>query len=193
MRARKFPNPLGNVIDPYELIKTYGLDQTRYFLLREVPFGNDGDFSRAAMIRRINSELANGIGNLAQRSLSMIAKNCGAKVPNRGAFTEADKALLDKAHASARSNCAPNWMFRHSTKRSIISGPSIADADRYVDEQAPWALKKTDPARMETVLYVLAEVLRHLAILMQPFMPDAMGKLLDQLAVPADRASFCAS
>jgi methionyl-tRNA synthetase len=189
--GQKISKSLGNVIDPYELIQTYGLDQTRYFLMREVPFGNDGDFSRSAMIRRINSELANGIGNLAQRSLSMINKNCGAKVPSHGAFTDVDKNLLGKARAIlalVRKDFETQAF--HKALDNIWG--VIAEADRYVDEQAPWGLKKTDPARMETVLYVLAEVLRHLAIMVQPFMPDTMGKLLDQLAVPVNERDFAA-
>jgi len=189
--GQKISKSLGNVIDPYELIKTYGLDQTRYFMLREVPFGNDGDFSRAAMIRRINSELANGIGNLAQRSLSMISKNCGAKVPTHGAFTDTDKALLGKAQALLGLTRAEfDAQAFHKALDHLWA--VVAEADRYVDEQAPWGLKKTDPARMETVLYVLAEVLRHLAILIQPYMPDSMNKLLDQLAVPAGERNFAA-
>lgn len=187
--GQKISKSVGNVIDPYELISTYGLDQTRYFLMREVPFGNDGDFSRAAMIRRINSELANDLGNLAQRSLSMIGKNCGAQVPAHGAFTEADNILLAKARAllqQMRQELDGQAFHKALDHLWLV----IGDANRYVDEQAPWGLKKTDPARMETVLYVLAEVLRHLAILIQPFMPDTMNKLLDQLAVPSDERGF---
>ncbi|MGE3622420.1 MAG: methionine--tRNA ligase [Bdellovibrionales bacterium] len=189
--GQKISKSLGNVIDPYELIKTYGLDQTRYFLLREVPFGNDGDFSRAAMIRRINGELANDLGNLAQRSLSMINKNCGAKVPEHGVFTDADKAMLGQAHGllahfrTQMDALAFNKALDHAWQL-------IGDANRYVDEQAPWALKKTDAARMGTVLYVVAELLRHLGILLQPFMPGSMGKLLDQLAVSAKARDFAA-
>ena len=189
--GQKISKSLGNVIDPYDLMKTYGLDQTRYFLLREMPFGNDGDFSRAAVIRRINSELANDLGNLAQRSLSMINKNCGAKVPERGLFTDTDKAFLAKAQAllgQLRHECDVQAFHKALDHLWLV----IGESNRYVDEQAPWALKKTDPARMETVLYVLAEVLRHLAILIQPFMPDAMSRLLDQLAVPAHERNFAA-
>ncbi len=189
--GQKISKSVGNVIDPYELIATYGLDQTRYFMMREVPFGNDGDFSRAAMIRRINSELANGIGNLAQRSLSMIFKNCGAKVPTPSTFTDADKNLLGKARgllALVRADFDAQAF--HKALDNIWG--VIAEADRYVDEMAPWGLKKTDMARMETVLYVLAETIRHLAILLQPFMPDSANKLLDQLAVPTDARSFMA-
>jgi methionyl-tRNA synthetase len=187
--GQKISKSLGNVIDPYELIKTYGLDPMRYFLLREVPFGNDGDFSRSAMIRRINSELANDLGNLAQRSLAMINKNCAAKVPDRGVFTAADEAFLAKAQAllgQVRAECDVQAFHKVLDHLWFV----IGESNRYIDEQAPWALRKTDPARMETVLYVLAEVLRRLAILIQPFMPDAMGKLLDQLAVPAQERDF---
>jgi methionyl-tRNA synthetase len=189
--GQKISKSLGNVIDPYELIQTYGLDPMRYFMLREVPFGNDGDFSRTAMIHRINGELANGLGNLAQRSLSMINKNCGAAVPKCGMLTEADRALLGKAEAllgQVRVEMDAEAFHKALDHLWFV----IAAGNRYVDEQAPWALKKTDPPRMETVLYVLAEVLRHLAILIQPFMPASMGRLLDQLAVPADARDFAA-
>ncbi|MDD4617257.1 MAG: methionine--tRNA ligase [Alphaproteobacteria bacterium] len=187
--GQKMSKSLGNVIDPYKLVEKYGLDQTRYFSLREVPFGNDSDFSHAAMVRRINGDLANGIGNLAQRTLSQIAKNCGGAVPKHGEFTEADKGLLQAA-----KNCLVlvrqefDVQAFHKALDALWS--LIAQADRYVDEQAPWALKKTDAARMETVLYVLAETLRHLGLLLLPFMPQSAGKLLDQLAVPEAERDF---
>ncbi|MDR3425783.1 MAG: methionine--tRNA ligase [Alphaproteobacteria bacterium] len=187
--GQKMSKSLGNVVDPHALLKTYGLDQTRYFLMREMPFGNDGDFSHAAMIRRINSDLANGIGNLAQRSLSQIAKNCGGLVPKRGELAAADQALLLSSRGlldQIRQDMDAQAF--HKALDHIWA--VIAEADRYVDEQAPWALKKTDVARMETVLYVLAETLRPLGILLQPFMPDSANKLLDQLAVPADQRIF---
>lgn len=187
--GQKISKSLGNVIDPYELIKTYGLDPTRYFLMREVPFGNDGDFAKEAMVRRINSDLANGIGNLAQRSLSQIAKNCVGAVPNHGAFTDADKGLLNAAqNALVLVRQEMDVQAFHKALDQIWA--VIAMADRYVDEQAPWALKKTDAARMETVLYVLAETLRHLGVLIQPFMPQAASALLDQLSIPADARTF---
>ena len=187
--GQKISKSLGNVIDPYELIKTYGLDQTRYFLMREVPFGNDGDFSRDAVIRRINSDLANGIGNLAQRTLSQIAKNCGGKTPTHSSFTEADEVLLASAHELwKRVGEQMDVQAFHKALDAIWE--VVSAADRYVDEQAPWALKKTDTSRMETVLYVLAETLRHLGILLQPFMPASANALLDQLAVPPLQRSF---
>jgi methionyl-tRNA synthetase len=184
--GQKISKSVGNVIDPYELIKTYGLDQTRYFLMREVPFGNDGDFSRSAMIRRINSELANGIGNLAQRSLSMIAKNCDAKVPEHGVFTAEDQALLEKAH-EVLGHMRRELDVQAFHKALDHVAELISSADKYMDTQAPWSLKKTDVTRMATVLFVIAEVLRHIAIVLQPFMPESMNKLLDQLAVPTDQ------
>ena len=189
--GQKISKSVGNVIDPLALIETYGLDQTRYFLLKEVPFGNDGDFSHDAMKRRINSELANDLGNLAQRSLSMIAKNCDSMVPKCGALTTADRALLGKAQALLPLVRVD--MEAQAFNKVLDSiWQVIGDGNRYVDEQGPWALKKTDPERMETVLYVLAETLRHIAVLVQPFMPQAMGKLLDQLAIPADARDFAA-
>ncbi|MDD3370856.1 MAG: methionine--tRNA ligase [Alphaproteobacteria bacterium] len=187
--GEKMSKSLGNVIDPYGLIEKYGLDQTRYFVLREVPFGNDSDFSHAAMVRRINSDLANGIGNLAQRTLSQIAKNCGGAVPKHGEFTDADKGLLELAQGTLVLLQQEFEVLAFHKALDLIWA-LIAHADRYIDEQAPWALKKTDAARMETVLYVLAETLRHIGCFLLPFVPEKAGMLLDQLAVAADRRDF---
>jgi methionyl-tRNA synthetase len=182
---------LGNVVSPASLIQKYGLDQTRYFLLREIAFGSDGDFSHAAMVRRINHDLANDYGNLAQRVLSMIAKNCGGTVPEPGPLTDADQALLDSAHALLdRTRVAMVEIASHRALEQIWE--VCGAANRYIDAQAPWTLRKTDPARMATVLWVLAETLRRLALLTQPFMPDASAKLLDLLAIPETERSFAA-
>lgn len=180
--GQKISKSLGNVIDPVELVSTYGLDQVRYFLLREVPFGNDGDFSRSAMIGRMNAELANDLGNLAQRVLSMVAKNCNAQIPVPGMFEPADEALLTSAGAllSTVRDAFDEQAF-HTGLIAVFD--VVGAANRYVDEQAPWTLRKTDPARMATVLYTLAEVIRHVAILLQPVMPDSSAKLLDQVSV----------
>jgi methionyl-tRNA synthetase len=189
--GQKISKSLGNVIDPHELIARYGLDQVRYFLLREVPFGNDGDFSHRAIVQRMNGDLANGIGNLGQRVLSMINKNCNAKVPVHGVLTDADQKLLGAAHALLPA-VRPLMTSQQFNKALETIWQVVTEADRYVDEQAPWALKKTDPARMATVLYVLAETIRHIALLVQPFMPAASAKILDQLAVGGDDRSFAA-
>jgi methionyl-tRNA synthetase len=187
--GEKISKSLGNVIDPIQLIETYGLDQTRYFLLREVPFGNDGDFSRAAMVARMNHDLANDYGNLVQRVLSMIQRNCDARIPEPGEATAEDRALLQASEAlleQVRTAMAGQALSRALEAIFDVVGA----ANRYVDAQAPWALRKTDPARMASVLYVLAEVIRRLALLTQAFLPDASGRILDQLAVAAATRTF---
>ncbi len=189
VEGAKMSKSLGNVIDPHEMIAKYGLDQVRYFLLREVPFGQDGDFSQAAMVRRINTDLANDLGNLAQRVLSFVAKNAGGAVPPRGAFAPAAEALLALARGQlAGMRAALDEQAFHKALDALWQ--VVSAANRYVDAEAPWTLRKTDAARMNTVLYVLADVLRRVAVLAQPFMPGTMGRLLDQLAVPADARSF---
>jgi methionyl-tRNA synthetase len=189
--GQKISKRLGNVIDPIELIAKYGLDQVRYFLLREVPFGNDGDFSHRAMIERVTSDLSNGLGNLAQRVLKMINASCGAAVPPLGQLTAADEALLAAArglHARLQVEMEQQAFY----KALDILWAVVREGDRYVNEQKPWSLKNTDQARMSTVLYVLAETVRHLGILIQPFMPQTCSRLLDYLAIPSDERNFSA-
>ncbi len=191
VKGEKMSKSVGNVVDPFALGRTYGVDQIRYFFLREVPFGQDGNYSHEAMVNRINSDLANDFGNLVQRSLSMIARNCGGAVPQPGPLGEADEKLLAAARgllAGARS--AMEGLAIHRMIEQIWG--VVGDANRYVDAQAPWALRKTDPVRMATVLYVLAETIRQLAILAQPVTPEAAGRILDQLAVPAGARDFAA-
>ena len=187
--GEKISKSLGNIIDPFELVEKYGLDQVRYFLLREVPFGNDGDFSHRAMIGRINSDLANDYGNLAQRVLSMINKNCGGELPEYGKFTSADKSLMNEG-LRLYGSLQNDFNKQAFSKALEVIWAVVSKANLYVDGQAPWALKKTDPKRMGTVLFALAETIRHLAILTQPFMPDSSARLLDQLAVPKDHRTF---
>jgi len=191
VEGQKMSKSLGNFIPPQKLVEEYGVDAVRYFMLRELPFGSDGDFSRRAVVNRINGDLANDFGNLAQRVLSFINKNAGAEVPVAEEFAASDRALLDATHglmAKLRADFAEQAFHRALETLWAV----VADANRYVDAEAPWTLRKTDPARMNTVLYVLAEVIRQLAILAQPVVPAAMSKLLDQLAVPAEARSFAA-
>ncbi|MFC3677443.1 methionine--tRNA ligase [Ferrovibrio xuzhouensis] len=187
--GQKISKSLGNVIDPVGLVDEYGLDQTRYFLMREVPFGNDGDFRRSAIIGRINSELANGFGNLAQRTLSFCAKNTGAAVPQPGELSEADEALL--AHADSLHPRMGESLDVQAIHTALQHWFDLVDAaNKYIDVEAPWTLRKTDPARMLTVLWCLLEAIRQLAILAQPFMPASAAKMLDQLGVSEAARSF---
>jgi methionyl-tRNA synthetase len=170
------------------LVDTYGLDQVRFVMLREVPFGGDGDFSRSAVVNRVNGELANEFGNLAQRVLTMVARNCEARVPAAGESTAEDEALLATCSRllPAMREAIDVQAFHEAIDRMWAL---VRAGNAYVDRQAPWVLRKTDPVRMAAVLYVLCETLRHLAILAQPLMPDAAARMLDQLAVgPAERS-----
>src|SRR5579862_5861056 len=186
-RARRCRNPW--VISSRRTSWSSATGAIRYFLLREIPFGNDGDFSHRAMVGRLNGDLANGLGNLAQRMLSMIANNCAGKLPAPGSFSAADEALLSAAGALHGRLAAD--VQRQAFHLGLEALWQVVGAgDRYFNDQAPWVLRKTDTARMGTVLYVVAEVLRRLAILAQPFMPGSCARLLDQLAVPAERRRF---
>jgi len=188
-RGEKMSKSVGNVEDPFNLIEVYGPDQLRYFFLREVVFGQDGNYTPEAIANRINADLANGIGNLAQRSLSMLARNCGGKIPEPGSFTEADKTML--ATADAVYTKAREAMDRQGLKQYLDAvWAAVADADRYFASEEPWAKGKTDPARMGTILYVTAEVVRQVAILAQPATPAGAGKLLDMLGQGAEARGF---
>ncbi|MFC5068488.1 methionine--tRNA ligase [Flaviflagellibacter deserti] len=190
-KGEKMSKSVGNVIDPFTLTDAYGVDQVRYFFLREVPFGQDGSYSHEAIVQRINADLANDLGNLAQRSLSMIGKNCDGKVPAPGEFTKADKAILVAADNLVNEARAAMKGFALHTMLSSI-WRVIADANRYFASEEPWKLKATNPQRMNTVLYVTAEVLRSFAILTLPVTPTASGKLLDILGVSQSARNFAA-
>jgi methionyl-tRNA synthetase len=191
VEGEKMSKSLGNFIPPQQLVDTYGVDPVRYFMLRELPFGSDGDFSHRAVVGRLNGDLANDFGNLAQRVLVMVNRDCGGAVPEPGSLTDADRALRDVADGlleTVRGHMREQAF--HLALEAIWR--VVADANRYVDEQAPWALRRSGPARMRTVLYTLAEVLCHLAILVQPFVPQAAENLLDQLAVAPESRNFAA-
>ena len=182
-RGEKMSKSVGNVVDPFNLADQYGVDQTRYFFLREVPFGQDGSYNHEAIVARINADLANDLGNLAQRSLSMIAKQYQGVLPEPGEFTNNDKDILAEADAIiglARTAMATQQI--HQALNAVWA--VVAEANRYFAGEAPWALAKTDPKRQATVLYVTAEVVRQIAILAQPAMPQASSKLLDILGIP---------
>ncbi|KAG1668196.1 Methionine--tRNA ligase [Nymphon striatum] len=170
-KGEKMSKSVGNVVDPFELVEEYGLDKVRYFFMREVPFGNDGAYSHEAIITRTNADLANNF------------------VPAYGSLTDEDNTLLKSAYAIVQeANVAMEKQRIH--KYLEIIWTVLHEANLYVDQQAPWALKKTDPARMATVLYVVAEVVRICAISALPVMPESCGKLLDLLAVPEEKRFF---
>ena len=190
-RGEKMSKSVGNVVDPFNLADQYGVDQMRYFFLREVPFGQDGNYNHEAIVARINADLANDLGNLAQRSLSMIAKQLGGVLPEPGEFTDNDKAILAQADGMLElSRTAMATQQIHQWLNAVWA--VVAEANRYFAGEAPWALAKTDPARQKTVLYVTAEVVRQVAILAQAAMPEASAKLLDSLGVPHDARNFAA-
>ena len=188
-RGEKMSKSVGNVVDPFNLADQYGVDQVRYFFLREVPFGQDGNYNHEAIVARINADLANDLGNLAQRSLSMIAKQLGGVLPEPGEFSDNDNAILAMADGMvAASRAAMATQQIHHWLNAVWA--VVAEANRYFAGEAPWALAKTDPARQKTVLYVTAEVVRQIAILAQPAMPTASGLLLDSLGIPATERTF---
>lgn len=187
--GEKMSKSIGNVVDPEDLVNSFGLDPLRFFLLREVSFGQDGSYSAEGIKNRINSDLANDLGNLAQRSLSMIFKNCEGKIPEHGEFTAEDQKMLDDVAGLLEPVRADfDQQAFHKALERIWH--VIADCNRYFTAQEPWKLKKTDAERMNTVLYVTAETLRQVAILVQPVMPTSMGKMLDLLAVESDDRVF---
>ncbi len=187
-RGEKMSKSVGNVVDPFVLADAYGVDQLRYFFLREVPFGQDGTYSHEAIVARTNADLANDLGNLAQRSLTMVARNFGGALPAPGDFSANDKAILAQADALAgKTREAMKTQQLHQVLNTVWA--VVAEANRYFAGEAPWALAKTDPKRQGTVLYVTAEVIRQVAILAQPFTESA-GKLLDLLSVPVNERDF---
>jgi methionyl-tRNA synthetase len=188
-RGEKMSKSVGNVVDPFALADHYGVDQLRYFFLREVPFGQDGNYSHEAIVNRTNADLANDLGNLAQRSLSMIAKNCGGKVPEQGPLSAADNEIITAADGLLPvTRDAMSAQQLHTALGAVWQ--VVADANRYFAASEPWALRKTDPARMATVLWTTAEVLRQVAILAQPFVPEGASRLLDLLSIPQQDRGF---
>jgi methionyl-tRNA synthetase len=195
VEGEKMSKSLGNVVEARQLVATYGLDQVRYFLLREKAFGADGSMSHQAIVSRINVELANDLGNLSQRSLALIARNCGGVLPGRG--TAAGAGTEDDAGMDAAAAVLPELMREHLERQVFHDALEevwkvIRAANGYIDRQAPWALNRTDKVRMGTVLRVLVDALRVVATVLQPFMPDSMSRMLDQLGVAADQRQLAA-
>ncbi len=193
--GQKISKSLGNAIPASALVDEFGIDQTRWFLMREVPFGNDGNFSRERMIAVINSELANNIGNLVQRTLSMVAKNCDGKVPDAGGVgkDELDMKFLDAIYVTKSDTPSDIYNRYMNCKFNDIMADIVAiasEANNYIDTKAPWKQKKEDERLMRATLYHLLEGIRCIAIMIQPFIPNSSSKILDLLAIPADKRNF---
>ncbi|MFZ2528532.1 MAG: methionine--tRNA ligase [Rhodococcus sp. (in: high G+C Gram-positive bacteria)] len=188
-KGEKMSKSVGNVVDPLEMVEKYGLDQLRFFLLREISYGQDGSYSHEAIATRINADLANELGNLAQRSLTMVAKNLDGLAPTPGEFTADDLALLTQADELLEKVRAEfDVQALHLALETIWH--VLGETNRYFSAQQPWVLRKTDPARMATVLYVTLEVVRIVGILVQPVMPDSGAKILDLLGQDTDARAF---
>jgi methionyl-tRNA synthetase len=191
VEGEKMSKSLGNVIDARDLVARYGLDQVRYYLLREKPFGGDGSITYKGIATRINVELANDLGNLAQRSLSLIARNLSGVLPAKVTETEADSVLL--AAAGALPDLVRESMEKQTFHEALDDiWKVIRAANVYIDHQAPWALNRTDKERMAAVLRVLVDTLRVIATLLQPFMPASMSNMLEQLGVPIHARTIAA-
>lgn len=190
--GEKISKSLGNVIDPNELVDQYGLDYVRYYLMREMSFGNDGNFTKESFMNRINSELANKIGNLLQRSLSMIFKNCDEKIPDLKKNVDYLYNNYDvlKQAASLYADLKPlfdDYQFNKVLEKIMLYADEL---NRFVDTSAPWLLKKTDPKKMQEILYVIVECVRYLGIFLSPFIPESAQKILFKLKVPIKERDF---
>lgn len=191
-RGEKMSKSLGNVVDPHDLIRAFGVDQLRYFLLREVTFGQDGGYTAEAIVNRVNADLANSFGNLAQRVLSFIARNCGGEVPWGGKGDPADAALLALVRRAARTELPAQFEALALSQGIEAWLKAVFACNQYIDGQAPWALRKTDPERMTAVLATLYQAIGDLAIAIQPVIPASAARLLDQMGVPAAERTYAA-
>ena len=187
--GQKISKSIGNVIDPYEIVNQYGLDQMRFFLFREVPFGNDGDFSKDAIAQRVNADLSNNFGNLIQRISSFIVKNSDSKVNKPAEFIDDDKNLLNQ-YDEALNNYLTNMNSYSIDKalKNIFEFLSLVNT--FVDNQAPWSLKKTDPVRMEEVLYVVAILIIKSSILLLPIIPSSIKKVLSIFSLSVEEINL---
>ena len=188
-KGEKMSKSVGNVVDPYDLVESFGLDTLRFFVLREISYGQDGSYSADGIVTRKNTDLANEYGNLAQRSLSMVAKNLDGQMPELTDLTAEDEELLASARGllpTAREQVLQQNLHLYVGDAWKV----LSAANRYISAQEPWKLKKTDPARMATVLAVVLEVVRVVTLLVQPVMPESTARILDLLGVDADSRTF---
>ena len=187
--GNKISKSLGNAIDPIEIIAKYGLDQIRYFLLREITFGSDGDFSLSALKSRINADLSNDLGNLCQRSLTMIVKYCDSIVPGHENINDVDKKFLSKI-----SNDLDELSILIDNQEINIYirkiWDIISDANKYFNDYKPWELKDSNRLAFNNVLYVTADIIKQIGVMIYPIMPNTSEKILDFFNIEIDQISF---
>ena len=187
--GKKISKSVGNVIDPYEIINKYGLDQIRFFLFREVPFGNDGDFSKDAISNRLNADLSNNYGNLVQRITTFCVKNCNSKIKNSSNYTKQDKDLID--FMNCKFDEYNKFMNEEKIDKSIkCVFELLSETNAYIDTEAPWNLKKTNKDRMNDVLFLTLNIIKNSSIMLIPVMPESANKILDILNVNKIERNF---
>ena len=190
LRGEKMSKSAGNVVDPAALIDAFGADALRYFLMRDVSFGQDGSYSPEAIVTRVNADLANSFGNLAQRTLSFVAKNCAGELPRGGRGEPADEELRDLVRRTTARD-VPALFGDLALSQGIEAWiRAVFACNQYIDAQAPWTLRKTDPERMIAVLATLCEAIIDLAVAIAPVVPRSAARLLDQMGVPEEERGF---
>ncbi len=187
--GQKISKSIGNVIDPYEIINEYGLDQTRFFLFREVPFGNDGDFSKKAISKRVNADLSNNYGNLIQRIVTFIDKNCNSTLTPSTNFTDEDNILFEELNNKFKEYCY--HMDNQKIDKAIKSTMELLSlTNAYVDDQAPWSLRKNNPERMKVTLFVVVNIIIKSSLMLLPVIPGSAKKVLSLFNIDNSKISF---